>query len=207
MGANVGDKVAIFTKYFRKVIAIEPDRENQQLLTRRFSTRQEVVIHNAAVGNTVEKRIFHVNLPGSPANTLSEKWKTILQNEKLNRWAKKLEFRDSYEVQVITLDLLIAAYGKPSYIKIDVEGYELNVLKGLSESINMISFEANFPEFKEETINCVLHIQKLSPLATFNIINQNFKFLWPAHQNYSSTIEWLQKTDLKYFELFCFDNR
>jgi len=44
-------------------------------------------------------------------------------------------------VPIKTLDQLIATYGRPKYIKIDVEGYELPVIGGMHAKIDLISFE------------------------------------------------------------------
>ncbi|MGB9384469.1 MAG: FkbM family methyltransferase, partial [Pseudolabrys sp.] len=40
-----------------------------------------------------------------------------------------------------TLDSLIARHGMPTFIKIDVEGFELEVLAGLSRQVKALSFE------------------------------------------------------------------
>ena len=40
-----------------------------------------------------------------------------------------------------TLDDLIARFGEPAFCKIDVEGYELEVLRGLSRPVSALSFE------------------------------------------------------------------
>jgi FkbM family methyltransferase len=44
-------------------------------------------------------------------------------------------------VLVITLDQLIAKYGRPVFCKIDVEGYDAEVVAGLSEPITALSCE------------------------------------------------------------------
>jgi hypothetical protein len=50
------------------------------------------------------------------------------------------------DVNVVTLDSLIKEYGTPDYIKVDVEGFDLEVLTGLSSQISLISFEFNTQE-------------------------------------------------------------
>ena len=203
VGANVGDKSFLFSKYCNSVVAVEPDRANYKLLQYRFSSSKKVIVHNVAVGDKKGRKMFYVNAPGSPANTLSQKWKDILQNPQINRWSKQFDFEDAYEVEVITIDELIASHGIPDYIKIDVEGYEWQVLRGLSQSVSVLSFEANFPDFKGETINSITKLHALSNNAAFNITNDS-EFFWASHQSYEHIVSWLNETDLKYFEVFCF---
>ena len=51
-------------------------------------------------------------------------------------------------VQVTTLDGLIQEFGVPKFCKIDVEGYEPQVLNGLSTPLPALSFE-----FHQETLD------------------------------------------------------
>ncbi len=52
----------------------------------------------------------------------------------------------SYHVPVVTLDAAIHAFGRPTYCKIDVEGWELEVLRGLTQGLPLISFEFHLTE-------------------------------------------------------------
>jgi hypothetical protein len=52
-----------------------------------------------------------------------------------------VEWDEAIPITVTTLDALIAQHGKPVFCKIDVEGYELAVLEGLSHPIQALSFE------------------------------------------------------------------
>ena len=44
-------------------------------------------------------------------------------------------------VPVTTLDALIDRYGSPSFIKLDVEGFEVEALAGLTQPVPALSFE------------------------------------------------------------------
>jgi hypothetical protein len=67
----------------------------------------------------------------------------------------------------------------PQIIKIDVEGFELEVLFGLSEAIDYLSFEYAMPERKKTIPQCIDRIVEIS--------NQHH-----VHFNYSmgESMEW-----------------
>ena len=71
-------------------------------------------------------------------------------------------------IGLTTLDRIIEDEGIPSFIKIDVEGHELEVINGLSIKIPLLSFEANFPEFKEETLLIIEKLNHIDEECTFN---------------------------------------
>ena len=59
-------------------------------------------------------------------------------------------------------------FGKPVFCKIDAEGYEYKVLKGLSEPIDLVSFEFTpTSEFIDSAINAIRYLSDIGK-ATFN---------------------------------------
>ena len=77
------------------------------------------------------------------------------------------EHRDNVErVDVVTLDDLISRYGLPTFVKIDVEGYELEALRGLSVPVDVLSLEFDF-EFLESRLACVDRLASLG-MPRFN---------------------------------------
>ena len=65
--------------------------------------------------------------------------------------------------------------------------------------------EANFPEFKDETLECIDQLVACLGEAKFNCIDSQFKFFWENHISAEEIKNWMKKTDLRYFELFCFN--
>jgi len=65
-------------------------------------------------------------------------------------------------VTVTTLDSLITQYGKPAFCKIDVEGNELEVLRGLSQPIRALSFEYT-PSAINIALDCIEQLNHLGP--------------------------------------------
>ena len=77
-------------------------------------------------------------------------------------------YSTQHVVEMTTLGSLITAHGIPRYIKIDVEGHEVHVLRGLPQPVPFVSFEAILPEFLTETRECMEMLGRLSPQGRFN---------------------------------------
>src|SRR5258708_30129788 len=103
-----------------------------------------VSIVGKAVSASNGKEILWVDKPGSAKNTLNTKWVETLRTDS-SRFGESLEFAGRCEVETVTLDSLIEAHGLPTFIKIDVEGHEPAVLKGLHRRVPGVSFEFNLP--------------------------------------------------------------
>lgn len=151
VGANVGDKSAVFSKLARKVVAFEPTERLYLSLKKRFrNTNVEVM--NYALGSTVGKLDFFEVPDNAAYNSLSRKHiDTIIPTRNI----ASESVIQTKKIQVEQIDHFIDQYGVPDYIKIDVEGYEFEVLKGLKTAVPLISFEANLPDFHDESI-CIL---------------------------------------------------
>ena len=171
VGANVGNKTAIFQHFCSKVIAVEPDPINFSILQRRFRIRRGVTLVQAAVGKMSGRDSLTRPLGSDGAiSTLSPKQlKCLVQNTRFEMTERAISGHQ-YEVVVVTLDQLILKHGMPSYIKVDVEGYEREVFGGLTRTVAWMSFEANLPDFEDETIACLEHYNSLVKQARFNYV-------------------------------------
>jgi len=171
IGANEGYKTDVFLRMGARVVAIDPDVHNQKLLEKRFLSyrirRRPVVLVDAAVSDQDGVATMWLDAPGSAKNTLAKKWVDVLRNDK-ERFGERLTFGSQQQVKTICLETLIARYGAPFFIKIDVEGHEPSILRGLRQPVPYLSFEVNLPEFKPEGEECIKLLGKLTPRGKFN---------------------------------------
>lgn len=154
IGAEAGRRTDIFLELGARVVAIEPERSRAAELRERLGSNDKAVVVESAVGASpcVGKLLVG---PDGRLPTLSEGWAKALKK----RWPDEL-WSDWQDVAVITLDYLIEGYGKPSFIKIDIEGYEYEALKGLSTPIDALSFEFTLG-YMESTWKCLLRLEQL----------------------------------------------
>lgn len=171
IGANYGQKTDIFLRLGARVLAVDPDEMNQAALRDKFLRYRWVEKPVAIVGKAVsDKCAVHtmwIDEPGSAKNTLSQKWVDALRGDDA-RFGHRLKFAQRKEVEAISLEELIMTYGAPFFVKIDVEGYEPHVLRGLKRPIPYLSFEVNLPEFKQEGLDCIEMLGGIAADGKFN---------------------------------------
>lgn len=157
IGAHVGNRLWIWSRLGAQVIGLEPQPRCMQLLRRWFGQRAGITLVEAAVGATPGEATLWISERTPTVTTLSQEWINAVQQA--TSFAK-VAWQASVQVPVITLDQLIAQYGVPTFCKIDVEGYELKVLRGLSQPLAVISFEY-VPATKELALDCITRLQAL----------------------------------------------
>ena len=138
IGAHVGDCVSSFRRLGANVIAVEPQPGMFSILRLLYGWDRHVVLEKVAVGARVGSGEMQVNLVNPTVSTMSPQF--VDAAREAVGWEQQ-KWDDRLLVEMRTLDDLIAQYGEPVFCKIDVEGYEAEVLRGLSWPLASLSFE------------------------------------------------------------------
>jgi FkbM family methyltransferase len=160
-GANLGEYAQAFLYLGAKVIAVEPHPGMVARLNRIRNKR--LVVVPSAMGKEPGVLPLHISNK-SEVSSLSSNWLDVVSRN--DGWTMKPRWTDSITVTVSTLDALIERFGMPEFIKIDVEGFELEVLRGLTKLPSYLSFEYNSACI-ESAVAC---IQCFPKTAQFNYI-------------------------------------
>ena len=155
IGANVGNRISPLLALGAKVVAVEPQECCYSYVKQKFGSNIKLL--TKGVGAEEGLKEFFIST-GSPMSSFSTEWIDAVKDGRF----KEYSWHEPVLTEITTLDRLINDFGQPTFIKIDVEGYELEVLKGLTQSVKMISFEYTVPELTQHTINCLNQIEKFN---------------------------------------------
>ena len=149
VGANIGEVSEALLEAGARVVAFEPNPQALSELHARCDHRAGWTPVETALGS-------------APSITKLFARESHAQSGLLEGWGG--EVVATYHVPVLTLDLAIEAFGTPDYCKIDVEGWELEVLKGLTRPLPLVSLEYHLEdEDIEKTLAC---LRRLAEHAT-----------------------------------------
>ena len=137
IGANMGTRIDAFQALGATVVAVEPQAACQVELARRFGDHPRVHLVNAGLGPQAGERKLYVGSEHT-LTTMSTDW--IDATQRSGRFSM-YSWTEHEPVTVTTLDHLIEEHGTPRLCKIDVEGFEVEVLKGLSSPLDIVSLE------------------------------------------------------------------
>ena len=140
-----------------RVVAVEPQRSCAAVLANWFDADSGVTLVPGALGSAPGTLELRVSRAHPTLSSVSGDW--------VDRMSRHHDFSgiawdESYTVPVLTLDQLIATHGQPAFVKIDVEGFEPQVLAGLSQSLPALSFEF-LPQSLQASYDCLERLESL----------------------------------------------
>jgi FkbM family methyltransferase len=194
IGANLGYFAKIFSRLVGnngKVICIEPVKPFFDVLSRNLKNKRNCILHNYALGTenkTIElvlpksEGVFRTGLSHIPSD----------ESEKQNSYI--------FETEMTTGSSLLKDLPRLDYIKCDIEGYELIVLKELSDVIKKYLPVLQI-EIWDNNKNEVIILMTSLGYTPYTLIKNKLQ-KYQSNQDASGDFLFLHQKQLKLYESF-----
>lgn len=146
-----------------KIYCFEPNEKLFQELQHKYQNNDKVTIYNCLVGDKNEKKDFYL---AKYHHTISTASKDFLQKSRFSNNKDEnnvpYEWEPPIKVDCYKLDTIIKNTGYPDLIKIDAEGFELEIISGLTNvsSPLIVTFEIH-EEFLDKFKSCVTYLHDI----------------------------------------------
>jgi FkbM family methyltransferase len=153
VGANIGEKTEALLALGHQVVSFEPNDDLVSEIRARCGGYSGWESCQAALGAAPALARLHVRDFIGQASLLSD-WGTG-------------DVRVSKCVPMITIDMAASFFGFPYFLKIDTEGYDLEVIKGLSTGVDIIAIEFHLTD--EGIKSAGLCLERINRLGEYEI--------------------------------------
>lgn len=185
VGAHIGNRSRALRAAGARVVAIEPQQPFAGFLRRTLP--RDITLIEAAVGGTETEAEMAIS---SRHPTVSSLRTEFVSGAAEAPGFEHVRWDRTQRVRMVTLDGLIARFGLPRYVKIDVEGYEAEVLAGLSQPVAILSVEF-LPGFPQLTHAVIDRLAELGDYRFNPVQGETGGFLWPEWRDGAAVKAWL----------------
>ena len=192
VGGHKGETLYFFLKNFNigKLFVFEPNKSLYEFLIKKFK-QKNIFIFNYGVGLKNEKKKLNISIDSasSTINNINMNTNYFKRKKKfLTLRNNSSYFVDVQEINLINLsEFILNKEDKIDVLKIDTEGYEFNILKGINkldfEKISFIYFEHHYD----------LMIDKGYKFSDINKLlrENNFSLLYKVRMKFRKSFEYI----------------
>lgn len=192
VGAHTGNRLSTFLDLGARVVAVEPQPELVALLQRRFGQNPRVRLWAGGLGRSPGEATL-MSSPRTP--TVATLSVDFVDRAGASEAFRGVRWQPGPTVPVTTLDALIAEHGIPDFVKVDVEGFELEVLLGLSQPLPALSFEF-VPAVRDVALACMDRLEELAGSGRYRYavsLGEQLRLLQPEGVDAPDMRAWLQQ--------------
>lgn len=194
VGANHGNRTKVFLRLEASVIAVEPQPACVAFLQSVFGRQPNLSIEATALGADAGEAKMMLS-DETTISTLDEGWIDSVSSS--GRFDRSM-WSDSVTVPVTTLDRLIARHGVPAFLKIDVEGFEREVLAGLSQPVGALSLEF-IPEQLDRAFDCLNRLEAIGAWEYQLSLGESMALAASEWISHADLVEQLQQVSAEQF--------
>jgi len=187
VGAHAGNRTRAFAALGCRVVALEPQPDFARLLRLLFARSPRVHVLETAAAERDGRIDLAVSERTPTVTTLDDGWRELRGRE---AGFAGVEWNRAIEIESATLDTLIARFGVPAFVKIDVEGSELRVLCGLTQALPALSFEY-LPTALPDVRACLARLLELAPYRFNLCVGESHRLIstrWLAAEEVSEVL-------------------
>ncbi|EHS53123.1 methyltransferase FkbM family [Rhizobium sp. PDO1-076] len=174
IGAHVGSRSRTLLSLGAEVVAVEPQPAFARILAKRLAGRLKG-FERVAVGASEGEATLRISSRHPTVTTISERF---IDGVSRVEGFRKVVWDSEIRLPMTTLDRLIDKYGLPAFCKIDVEGAESDILRGLSQPIGLVAFEY-IPALPEIACEAIERLQSLGNYRFNRVIGERHRFVDP----------------------------